>query len=1068
MSLLFSFLCLEGPFETGTSAYSRRKRIFVNSLFLALFLIANGAWNLGQAQTAIFSGAYSSVPTSTLNYAYGTAVDSSGTVYITNSGFGQVLKETLSADGTYTEGTIGSGFYFPTAIVVDATGNIYIADTDNNRVVKETLSGGTYVQSTIGSGLNLPYGIAVDNNGNVYIADTGNRRVLEEIPSGGSYTQSTIISNMRVTSVAVDASGNLYLCDSNNQQVFKETLSAGTYTQSTIATGIGGPSGLAVNSEGVVFIADDDTASAGRVLEEIPTSSGYQQVVLYTGTIGTYGIAIDWQNTLYTTNIYSNQVLKAALAGANFGSVKIGTPSASIPLTFIFGSSGTIGAPMVLTAGATGLDFADAGTGTCTTNGTSHTYNAGDSCTVNVVFTPRASGSRYGAVQLQDSSSNVIATGYVQGIGVGPQVAFLPGTQSTIVSSSGVAPFGVAIDASGSLYVTDFGHQRVVKETPSGGGYNESIVASTAPQAPSNVALDGSGNVYVRTPGGVLKETPSGNGYVQSMVTTNGFLAGMTVDGYGDVYVTDYEYSRVLKETPSPAGYLESTIPTNGLLDPFGIAVDGSGNLYIADPNNLRVVKETLSGGTYTQSTIPATGLTGDAQWIAVDSNSNVYISDFGAKQVLKETPSGGSYVQSTVPASGLASPAGVAIDGRGNVYIADTNNVFKEDFADAPSLNFATTAPGATSADSPKTVTLENVGNSNLTFPSLSNENNPNISQSFVLNSNASSACPVVDTGSSTAGTLAAGVSCELSISFVPRASGTISGSLVLTDTALNAGAPSYATQSISLSGTGTQATPTSTLTSSANPAFLSNTVTFTAAVTAAAGTPTGTVSFYDGSTLLGTAALTSGSAAFTTSSLAVGMHSITAAYSGDSNFKQVTSNAVSETIEDFTLSVVGSGSATASKGGQPAYTLSIAPPSGATLAGGVSLTVSGLPAGATASFSPATVPAGSGSTNVTLRVTLSNTAALERLSYPLGGGLTMALGWVLLPFSGKRSRFSKSLTGILCWTAIGLVGAAIALGVAGCSSGGSGTQPQTYTLTVTANSGSLSHATTLNLTVN
>jgi hypothetical protein len=92
VSLLFSFLGLEGPFETGTSAYSRRKRIFVNSLFLALFLIANGAWNLGQAQTAIFSGAYSSVPTSTLNYAYGTAVDSGGTVYITNSGFGQVLK----------------------------------------------------------------------------------------------------------------------------------------------------------------------------------------------------------------------------------------------------------------------------------------------------------------------------------------------------------------------------------------------------------------------------------------------------------------------------------------------------------------------------------------------------------------------------------------------------------------------------------------------------------------------------------------------------------------------------------------------------------------------------------------------------------------------------------------------------------------------------------------------------------------------------------------------------------------------------------------------------------------
>ena len=1071
MSVLSGSFCSIRSLETDAFNIHSPGRAFVALLFLAVFAM-NGSWNAAKAQTAIFNGVYSSVPTGTLNHAYGIAVDGSGNVYIANSGLGQVLKETLSADGTYTESTIGSGFGFPGAIAADQGGSLYIVDTDNNRAVKETLSGGTYVESIIASGLNAPHGIAVDSGGNVYIADTGNSRVLEDIPSGGSYAQSTIISSMAATAIAVDASGNIYLCDSSNQQVLKETLSGGAYTQSAIATGIGNPAGLAVNSDGIIFVADDDTSSAGRLLEEIPTSSGYQQVVLYTGSIGNYGIAVDWHGTLYNTNIDTNQVMKAELAGADLGHVSIGTPSASIPLTFIFSSSGTITTPAVLTAGATGLDFQDAGTGTCTTNGTSHIYNIGDICAVDVVFNPRLPGSRYGAVELQDSSNNVIATAYLKGTGIGPALNFLPGTQSTIISSGLAGPLGIAMDASGSLYIADFGHEQVIKETPSGGGYNESIVVSTAPQAPNKVALDGSGNVYVQTQGGVLKETPSSSGYAQTTVTTNPYLAGMTVDAYGDVYVTDYEYSTVLKETPTPAGYLESTIPTTGLSDPFGIAVDGDGNLYIADPNNLRVVKETFENGVYTQSTIAATGLTSDAQWTAVDPNSNVYISDFGSKQILKETPSAGSYVQSAISTSSLGAPAGVAIDGSGNVYIADNSNndVVKEDFADAPSLNFAATALGVASSDSPQTLTAENIGNDSLTFPALSSGNNPSISRSFVLDSSATSACPLV-AGSSSAGTLAAGASCGLSISFAPAAVGTINGSFVLTDTALNAAAPSYATQSISLSGQGIQATPANMLTSSANPAFRSNAVTFAASVTSAAGTPapTGAVAFYDGSTVLGTTALNSGSATYTTSSLAAGTHSITAEYSGDSNFKPATSNALTETIEDFTLSVTGSSSATASNGQQVTYALSIAPPSGATLAGPVSLTLSGLPPGASATFSPSTIPADSGSTSATLTVSLSNTSAMEKASYPWRGGLPVALSLVVLPFFRKRGILSKCLANTSYWAIIGALGAAFAIGMMGCAGGGgSSTHSQSYTLTVTASSGSLSHNATLNLTVN
>ncbi len=90
-------------------------------------------------------------------------------------------------------------------------------------------------------------------------------------------------------------------------------------------------------------------------------------------------------------------------------------------------------------------------------------------------------------------------------------------------------------------------------------------------------------------------------------------------------------------------------------------------------------------------------------------------------------------------------------------------------------------------------------------------------------------------------------------------------------------------------------------TLAASANPAVASQSVTFTATVAGVRGVttvPTGSVTFLDGSTSLGSASLSGGVATFSTSTLAVGTHSITAQYSGDSNFHSVTSAVLSEAI--------------------------------------------------------------------------------------------------------------------------------------------------------------------------
>jgi hypothetical protein len=512
-----------------------------------------------------------------------------------------------------------------------------------------------------------------------------------------------------------------------------------------------------------------------------------------------------------------------APSSANFGAVNVGTSSLEKTLTYTFGTTVTLGSTAVLTGGATGLDFAVGGPDTCTPN---TAYAVGQSCTVNVTFTPEFAGTRNGALVLNDNNGNVIATAYLQGAGVGPQINFLPNTESTVASSGLASPYAITVDGNGNVYIADNGTNvnGIWKETPSAGGYTQSTIPTSGLNNPTGVAVDGAGNVYIADTGNsrVLKETPTAGTYTESVVadlTNSGVLApvSVAVDGSGNVYfygtnnLNDQE--NVYVEILTASGYTQSTVPYSGISWTGSIAVDENGDVYIVDMGNSQVIKETPSASGYTQSTLPTSGLT-QPYGIAVDGMGNIYVADIGGGPVFKETPTAGSYIQSTIPTSPLNEPLAIAVDGRGNVYIADASNskVLKEDLADAPSLSFASTAYGATSADSPQTVTVENVGNAALNFPIPSTGNNPNITANFTLNSSGSSACPLVNAGSSTAGTLAAGASCQLPISFTPTTAGALSGSLVLTDNNLNAAVPGYATQSIALSGTGTQATPTIT----------------------------------------------------------------------------------------------------------------------------------------------------------------------------------------------------------------------------------------------------------------
>lgn len=297
--------------------------------------------------------------------------------------------------------------------------------------------------------------------------------------------------------------------------------------------------------------------------------------------------------------------------------------------------------------------------------------------------------------------------------------------------------------------------------------------------------------------------------------------------------------------------------------------------------------------------------------------------------------------------------------------------------------------------------------------------------------------------TYSPTAGTVLAAGQQTLSATFTP------------TDTT------DYTTENASVTLTVLPATPTVNLSSSAGDVFLTSAVTFTATVLSSGTPPTGTVTFYDGATAIGSSPLSGGAASITLSNLPAGAQSITAVYSGDSDYSTATSNVFPETIQDFTLTAAGGGTASVLPASQASFTLALTPVGGSTLPGPVSMSVSGLPVGVTASFNPASVTANSPATNVILQVQLSGSAALHRPASPFGkGALPLTLGLILLPFSlRRRGRSSLRTLLLLCATAVAL-GATFT----GC---GGNLSNQSFSFPVTAKSGGLSHTVTVQLTV-
>jgi sugar lactone lactonase YvrE len=255
-----------------------------------------------------------------------------------------------------------------------------------------------------------------------------------------------------------------------------------------------------------------------------------------------------------------------------------------------------------------------------------------------------------------------------------------PATSATLNQAA-----GVAVDNSGNLYIADSGNNRIRKvavgtgviTTMAGNGAAGSsgdggLATSATLSFPNDVVVDSNGNLYIADTGNSrIRKVAAGTG----VITT---VAG----GNGDAYRGD--------------GGLATSA---SLFEPFGVTVDSIGNVYIADTRNARIRK--VAAGTGIITTVagnpagssgdggPAVAaMLGDPHGLAVDSSGDLYLTDNANNRIRKVVI--GTGVITTVAGNGtfsysgdggpatsvsLDSPSGVAVDGSGNVYIADLFN---------------------------------------------------------------------------------------------------------------------------------------------------------------------------------------------------------------------------------------------------------------------------------------------------------------------------------------------------------------------------------------------------------
>jgi uncharacterized protein (TIGR03437 family) len=531
-------------------------------------------------------------------------------------------------------------------VAVDAAGNVYIADALDHRIRKVSPAG--LITTVAGNGhpgfqgddgpalnalLNSPYGVAADAAGNLYIADLGNGRVRRistdgviRTVAGGSPNRpgtdggNALAAKLSPRNVALAPDGTLYISDFAGHRVYRVTGDG----RIAVAAGTGVPG---------VGAADEPVSIA-------PLNAPA-------------GLAVDAAGALYVADSGNHRVRRVERGRVT--TVAGGEPPWS-----------TLSAPAGVAVDAAGnLYIADSG------NRRLARRTPAGALTTLAGFGELAPRD----VALDRSGALVAAAGTrVVRVSAAGQIAPLAGDGTFGFRGDGgpaleahlYFPAAVAADAAGNLYIADQRNQRV-RQVGSDGRIR-TVLAQLS--APSGVALDAMGRLWVADPDAHRVRLMAPGGAVETVAGTG--AGGFQGDG-------------------GPASSAQ-------LFAPAGVALDRAGNAYIADSLNHRVRQIAPDGRIRTVAGRGVRGYGGDGgpaseaqmdtpRAVAVDAEGNLYVAEYANHCVRRVTPAGRietvagtgrrGYSGDGGPAAAadLNHPLGVALDGAGNLFIADSDN---------------------------------------------------------------------------------------------------------------------------------------------------------------------------------------------------------------------------------------------------------------------------------------------------------------------------------------------------------------------------------------------------------